>query len=539
MDRGARVPRSNDRADCSSALDFFSDGHVGLAYDGPPEGSARVLVGGFHSAAEGLPEGRRRAAATGALAHWQRESGLTSASGGNAPVEAGAPALSAPDAWRHDRALLALLAVGLLLRIVASVWTDSFNRFLADDLLYLQQTEQWRDTGVLETGPLERPPGYFTFLYLTSFLTGTGPAWHLLSKVLQSVAGAAATIPIFALADRAAGRQAARIAAAFYVFDPTMIGYCAMLWPETLYTLLTAIVFWRTSLLGPGQVARPIVLGVLTGLAMLLKPAIGAFTVMLALSWLWRFGWGGAIRLALIFATATALVLAPWVIRNQLRYGPEILLENEAPYNLWMGSHWGEPQEVFDTWHGLPDPLTRARVASEMGWKGIRDHPADYARRSIVRGLNLWGLEWFITRNLSLEAWGKLDVATFLRWFWVIQLAYIALLLAAAAGLRETWHDSHMKLLLSWMLFFTALVAGLVATTRFRMPFHPILAILAGVGIARGIQRRLQLRDLVPLGLATAVLVFSFQRPLFELITSSELTDLAQLNRSRWVFFWY
>ncbi len=441
--------------------------------------------------------------------------------------------------WQRDRVFLALLAAGLLIRVVVSVWTDSFNRFLADDLLYLQQAEEWRETGVLETGALERPPGYFAFLYLTSFLTGTGSAWHVTSKVLQSIAGAAAAIPIFALADRVGGRRAARIATAFYVFDPTMIAYSAMLWPETLYTLLTAIVFWRTTLLAPDQIARPIILGVLTGLAMLLKPAIGAFTVMLAFSWLLRFGWAGAIRLSLLFGAATALVLAPWVVRNQLRYGPEILLENEAPYNLWMGSHWGEPSEVFDTWHSLPDPITRARVASEMGWKGIREHPGDYARRSVVRGLNLWGLEWFVTRNLSLAAWGTLDVSTFLRWFWLVQLSYIALLLAAAAGLRETWRDSHMKLLLSWTLFFTVLVAGLVATTRFRMPFHVILAILAGVGVSGALHRRLRLVDLIPVAAAVAIVAFSFQRPLFELITSGDLTDLAQLNRSRWVFFWY
>ena len=153
--------------------------------------------------------------------------------------------------------------------------------------------------------------------------------------------------------------------------------------------------------------------------------------------------------------------------------------------------------------------------------------------------MNLWGLEWFITRNLALDAWGKLDVSTFLRWFWTVQLGYVALLLAAAAGLRETWRDSHMRLLLSWTLFFTVLVAGLVATTRFRMPFHAILAVLAGVGVARGAQGKLRAIDLVPVGLAVGVMMLSFQRPLFELITSGGLTDLAQLNRSRWVFFWY
>lgn len=462
---------------------------------------------------------------------------MVSASRGPAVPGAPTTALPAPDAWKHDRVFLLLLGIGLVIRVGFSIWSDAFNRFLADDLIYLQQTEQWLETGVLETGYLERPPGYFAFLYLTSLLSGTGTAWHIFSKVLQSIAGAATAIPVYALTDRVAGRRAAQIAAGFFLFDPTMIAYTGMLWPETLYTLLTAIVFWRTSLLEPDQIARPALLGILTGLAMLLKPAIGAFTVLLAFSWLLRFGWGGAIRLSLVFATTTALMLAPWVIRNQMRYGPEILLENEAPYNLWMAT--GEPQEVFETWHRLPDPLARARHAGEMGWKGIVDDPQYFLERAIVRGLNFWGFEWFITRNLSLEAWGKLDVSTFLRWFWLIQVSYVALLLAAAAGLRETRRDSHMKLLLSWTLFFTVLVAALVATTRFRMPFHAILAILAGVGVSSLVDRKLRPIDLVPVAIAVGLIVFSFERPLFEFIRSDELTDLAQLNRSRWVFFWY
>lgn len=462
---------------------------------------------------------------------------MTAPSGAAAASQA--QSLPASDAWRHDRVFLVLLGVGLVLRIGFSVWTDAFNRFLADDLLYLQQAEEWRKVGYLETGPLERPPGYFGFLYLTSFLTGTGSAWHIFAKVLQSIASAATAIPIYALADRVAGRRAARIAAVFFLLSPTMIAYAGMLWPETLYTLLTAIVFWRTSFLEPGQIARPVVLGILTGLAMLLKPAIGAFTVFLAFSWLLRFGWGGAIRLSVVFAIATALVLTPWVVRNQLRYGPEILLENEAPYNLWMSSHPGDPKEVFDAWHSLPDPLTRARVGSERGWKGIVDDPAEYARRSVVRALNFWGLEWFITRNLALAAWGKIGVPAFLGWFWLIQIGYIALFVAAATGVRESWRDTHMKLILSWTLFFTVMVAGLVSTTRFRMPFEAILAILAGVGVSGIFERRFRPIDLAPVGIAIGWIVLSFQRPLFELITSDRLTDLAQLNQSRWVFFWY
>lgn len=442
-------------------------------------------------------------------------------------------------AWREDHVFLGLLAVGLLVRVAFSLGSDSFDRLIADDRLYIQQARAWRETGVLETGPLERPPAYFAFLYFTSLFTGTGAGWQETSKLFQAIVGASVAIPIYALTRRIASQNAARMATIFFVFDPTMIAFSAMLWPETLYTTVTAFVFWRTSLIERGQFVRPVVLGALTGVAMLLKPVIGVFAALLAISWVRRFGWSQAIRLAVVFGVTTAVVIAPWVVRNQLRYGPAILLENEAPYNLWMGSHPGEPHEVYRGWNRLPDPVTRSRVATERSLAAIAEDPGEYVRRSAVRALNLWGLEWFVTRNLALEAWGNVSIETFERWFWGIQLAWIALLLCAAAGLRTTWCDSHMKLLLSWMAVFTLIAAGTVATTRFRMPFHALLAILAGVGVATGIRGKFRAVDLLPVALGIAVLVFSFHRPLFEFIASGNLTDVSQLRVPRWVFFWY
>ena len=432
-----------------------------------------------------------------------------------------------------------LLASGLLLRVGFSMWSDGAGPLIADDQLYVDRAQAWRETGVLETGPLERPPLYFAFLTLASFVTGTGPGWLEFSKLLQSVVGASVALPVYGLAHHVGGRTAARIATAFFAFDPTLIAFSAMLWPETLFTAAATFVFWLTLRIERGAIARPLALGALTGTAMLLKPAIGVFTVLLAISWLRRFGWSEALRLAVVFGLATAVVIAPWVVRNQLRYGPEILLENEGPYNLWMGTHLGEPSEVYREWKRLPDPVARSRVAMDRSVEAIVSDPGEYLQRSGVRALNLWGLEWFVTRNLALEAWGPVDAAAFQRGFWGIQAAWIALLVCAALGLRTAWRDAHMRLLLSWLVVFSVLVAGMVATTRFRMPFHALLAVLAGLGVASGVGKKLRAVDLLPVALAVGLLAFSFHRPLFELIVSGRLTDVSQLRVPRWIFFWY
>lgn len=455
-----------------------------------------------------------------------------------APLPA-TPRKTEPNGRWVDPVFWALFASGLLLRIGFSLWSDASGQLIADDRLYVERAQAWRDTGTLETGPLERPPLYFAFLYLTSWVTGTGAGWLELSKILQAGVGACVAAPVYAIARHVSGQTAARIATAFFVIDPTMIAFSAMLWPETLFMAATTFVFWWLLRIERGSIALPLGLGAITGIAMLLKPAIGVFTILLAIFWLWRFGWGEALRLAVVFGLATALLIGPWVARNQIRYGPEILLENEGPYNLWMGTHPGEPFEVYRNWNRLPDPATRSRVALDKSLDAIAADPGEYLRRSGVRALNVWGLEWFVTRNLALEAWGPIDAATFERWFWAIQLGWIALLVCAALGLRLSWRDPNMRLLLCWMAAFTVMVAAMVGTTRFRMPFHALLAVLAGVGISAGVRGKLRTVDLVPAALAASVLAFSFYRPLFAFIASGRLTDISQLRVPRWIFFWY
>jgi 4-amino-4-deoxy-L-arabinose transferase-like glycosyltransferase len=428
--------------------------------------------------------------------------------------------------------------VGLALRVGVVLLAEPAARMIADDASYVQQTQLWLESGALDTGAFVRPPLYFAFLYAMSWIT-TPATWLIASKLVQCLAAAATALPVYALAARAGGRRAARIAAGFVLLDPTLIAYAAMLWPETLFTLLVALVFSEAARLLPEQTARPLALGTLTGAAMLLKPVFGLCTLLFAASWLLRFGWQRAFRLALVFATAAAIVLSPWVARNLALYGPEILLENQGPYNLWMSSHPGEPYEVFRGWHDLEDPVTRSRVAAAKGIAEIKAAPGEFLRRSAVRAMNLWGLEYFVVRNLTVGSWGEIGRARFLFWFWLIEVSYAVLLLSAATGLRGAWHEPHLRLLLIWAAVFTVVAGLLTGTTRFRVPFHVLLAVAAGVGWQRALARKLRPRDLAPLAVAALLLLFSFSRPLFATIASGSFATVEELRRSSWFYFQY
>jgi 4-amino-4-deoxy-L-arabinose transferase-like glycosyltransferase len=446
-----------------------------------------------------------------------------------------ARALGLDDPW-----LLGLLGLGLALRAGTALLLDAGMRPRGDEVTYLAQAAALRETGALETGHFVRPPLYFVLLAAigsVADLFGLRPG--LAAKLLQALAGAAAAIPVYRCALRLGGRRVARFAAAFLLLDPTLIAYTHLLWPETFFLLLVAILFERLAGLSARGPLRIAGLGVLAGLALLLKPAFGLFTLLLAGHWLRCFGWRATLRLVLLFGGAAAVVVSPWLVRNQLRYGPSILLENQGPYNLWIGNDPAPPRKILEQWKALPDPLTRSRVASQRGLDAIVAAPGEFATRSGVRAANLWGLEFFVVRHIVIGGYGPTSREALLAAFWTIQAAYALALLCAALGLRSAWRDPTLRLLLVYAASFTAIVALMVTTTRFRVPFAFPLAIASGACLDLLLAHRWRRSDATALAAAVGLLAFSFTRPLFATLASGEFDRVGELARWSWRFFRY
>lgn len=439
-----------------------------------------------------------------------------------------------------DRVLVALMGAGLLVRAVLAVAAEPVLAFTGDDRVYVEGAAALRQTGELDTGAFVRPPLYFLFLAATSWLAERIPgSWALTTMLLQSVASTATAIPVYAAARRIAGVRAARLAAAFLLFDPTLVAYTHMLWPETLYLLFASLVFHGIGEPAPRPGWREAGLGALAGAAMLTKPVFGLFTLLLFGWWVRALGLRAALRFALVFGGVAAIVVAPWLIRNQLRYGPAILLENQAAYNLWIGNGRERPWEVRDAWAAMDDPVERSRTGFERGLAGIAADPAAAARRAVDRALRLWGLEFFAVRHLAYGGYGDISRSHFLAAFWVIQLAWAAAWIAAAAGLGTAARDPGLRLVLVFAVVFTALVSLMVGTTRFRVPFAFPLSIAAGVGVTRLLSRRLSLRSLVPVGVALLLLAHSAARPMFRQMITGRFASVRELQTRTWYFFEY
>jgi hypothetical protein len=438
------------------------------------------------------------------------------------------------------RWLLGWMALGLALRAGVTLALDPDMLPRGDEGPYLLQSAALFRGGELDTGSFVRPPLYFGFLAVLAWpAQALGIPPRLLVKLVQCALGAALAIPVWRTARRIAGPRAARLAVGFAMLDPTLIAYCHLIWPETLFALLVAIVFDGVAGLEARSRLHQVGLGLVTGLTLLLKPVFGLFTLLLAGDWLCRLGWRRAAGLALVFGGSAALVVAPWVVRNQLRYGPEILLENQGPYNLWIGNDPAPPRAILEEWRALPDPLTRSRVARQRGLAAIAADPAGFAARGAVRMLNLWGLEWFVVRHAVIGGYGPIGRDALLGLFWILQLGWALVWLATAAGLPTVARDPAFRLLLVWAGVFTLLVFGLVATTRFRVPFALPLAVAAGAGVDRALRGGLGRREWLAVAVALAVLGLSATRPIFRTIAVGDWSRVEQLENDDWRFFRY
>lgn len=440
---------------------------------------------------------------------------------------------------RIDGWLLALMAVGLAIRVAATLLLDAGMHPRGDEVGYLREAAAFRRTGILETGFDVRPPLYFVLLAgFGSLADWIGASVGLVTKLFQCLASCLTAIPVYRTTRRVGGVVAARVAVAFLMFDATLIAYTHLLWPETFFLLLVAIVFDGVAAIEQRPAAVRALLGVAIGLALLLKPAFGLFTLLLAGYWWLRLGPKRALRLALLVGGVAALVISPWVVRNQLRYGPAIILENQGPYNLWMGNDPRPPRQILQEWKSL-DPLSQARTGTQRGLEAIARDPGAFAANFVRRALNLWGLEFFVVRHAIIGGYGRIDRGTFLLLFWVVQLSYAIHLLAAAAGLRSAARDPTLRLVLVYAAAFTAMVAALVVTTRWRVPFAFLTAAAAGLSVERLRTRSLGRPDLAAVAAALGLLAISLSRPLFLTIASGSFARVHELSRWSWRFFRY
>jgi hypothetical protein len=192
-----------------------------------------------------------------------------------------------------------------------------------------------------------RAPGYPAFL--ATFIDPV-PVDHVPRRVqlVQALVGAVGILVIAAIAGRAGGPRSAVAAAAVCALYPPLVWMPSYALSETLYStvaLAIALILRKGDsrlFAGEKKAAVPFFekgtaafSGLLTGSAILIRPAMLFFLPFAALWLVARRSYGAAA----VFLLAAVLVVAPWTIRNHRVYGRWIAVASEGGVTFWTGNH--------------------------------------------------------------------------------------------------------------------------------------------------------------------------------------------------------
>jgi 4-amino-4-deoxy-L-arabinose transferase-like glycosyltransferase len=334
--------------------------------------------------------------------------------------------------------------------------------------------------------PFGRAPGYPLFLALVGggrAVTSSVPASV---KIAQSIIGGLGVVMVGLLAGKLAGGRAGIAAAFIAACYPPLIWISAYAFSEALAWPLGLAAAWcfdRANERRSSPVAWA-TCGVLSGLTVLVRPAILFFLIVSALWLLSR----RRILAPLVLSSAAIVAMAPWTIRNYSRDGRFVLVASEGGVTFWTGNH---PQASGEGDLAANPELKRASQALRARSPGLTEEQMEpvYYREA---------LGWIRSHPLS---WCALEVRKMFflvvpigpsyrvhstRYYTASLLSYGLLLPAGVAGwwrMRGARTRATGLLLLAGSAVLTCLV--FFPQERFRIPvIDPTLIVGAGALMA-------------------------------------------------------
>ena len=311
--------------------------------------------------------------------------------------------------------------------------------------------------------PFFRPPG---LPFFAAAVTLCDPSRIRVIKYALAAVDAGTVVVIFELGGLLAG-----LAAAFYpffIFSTTDVRSE----PLFMFLLTLAILFLLRG--------RPAAAGVATALAALTRP-----TALLCIP---LFALFAGRKKAAPLIIASVLTLLPWAMRNYLRFGELILVNDAASYSVWHASH-EETRRIYET----RDPAEFRRRELEFETKTIHRVANEVAARATSP--NGRSREW---RKLAIEelrrdpkasAWFMAKKAWFYWRPWlnpiehgrvaVIGSACILITLYALAAIGLWRHPLRNAVLIYFTVIWLAHIPHQVVM-RYRIPFtDPLLLVFA------------------------------------------------------------
>jgi len=357
------------------------------------------------------------------------------------------------------------------------------------------------------------PVGYPIVLAVVDFLLIHTVGDHPIgaAAAVNVVCGVAAVGLVFAIGRRLFNDAVGLVGAAITACYPNLVYHTAVALTETVFNAVF-LLFIYLVVSAPWdehrfERRRLIGLGVLLGVAVLIRPVAAPIVLALFVVWLLGgFGWRRALAYSGALVGIGVLVVSPWLVRN-IRVMHEATLSTNTGDNLCMSRHLGA-DGTFDfnnnpCFVGFED-VARPEFETERDARNRR-MAIDFVRAHPAEEMKLWWKRiWWTFRadwdgSWAAESYGDSRFLSDSTRDFVHRLGsdyYLVTLAlsAVAVGLIVRGKDRRdTRWLFLPMSIIAIVVVPVVATfgdIRFKVPALPLFALLAAVPIVAFVDRR-------------------------------------------------
>jgi hypothetical protein len=376
----------------------------------------------------------------------------------------------------------------------AALATVPFDQETGNIALSLSEGHGYANLFRRDTGPTAwLAPVYPFLLFLVfRFFGAMTLASFFVAVLLNALFSAAATLPLYAIARRAAGVPVAVATAWAWVFLPSgVLMPFEWIWDTSLSVLLAATLIWLTLRVAESpKRSLWLAYGLLWASALLTNPALGIGLPFLFAWAMVRTGFLSSRSWTTPLTSFALIVLCslPWTLRNYHHFHRLIPVRSSLPFELWIGNN-----DIFDE-HAVGgiQRITRfeeTRRYAQLGETAyldeksrlvvrfIREKPSLYARligRRVIQ-------TWFGTER-PYDGFKRSDSAL-VRTVLIINLLLTIGTLAGIVLLVVRRHLLAVPLIV-FPVFYPMIYYATHTSLRYRHPVDPLLVLLTIFSVA-------------------------------------------------------
>jgi len=309
--------------------------------------------------------------------------------------------------------------------------------------------------------------------------------------VYHAVIGALSVWLVYVIGKAAFGRRVGLVAAAVLAVFPSSVYVTATYSIEPTFIVLTlaslALVVahdWST----PLSPFRSIALATSFAAAVVVRPfALPFLAVIVVAAWRGR-GWKQALRTGGLCLVALTVLVAPWAIRNEARFGVFVPFSTNLGDTMCMsrypGSdarfHWADHEWCADP--ALPQYL-RNDENIKLALRFIRTHPGEEARLVVLRFREMMRHDHETLGEATSVHAGSLGDGTITVLARLADWTFFVAGFASLAGLvllgRRRLAETNVQSVLLTAGYLLAIPLGLWGAVRFHAPLVPFIVLLA------------------------------------------------------------